>query len=204
MKGRPALERVTRTSIYVEDAVLDEVSLVARKQGRTLYGFTNEMLSVMAKICEGGGNPSEVLEMWRLTSTLKLLEAITLPSDFVDDLIVEQYHTNKEALLRKVSELGSRLVEPLQIIAGDMDSLSVLAKDLKLIMPIKEVRIVNDGNTGSIEIAVVGAGRRFESTECCSVFLNAILNGYGYSIVRQEIGLGSIRVWGQKDGHDVV
>jgi hypothetical protein len=184
--------------MYVDDAVFDEVSLLARKQGRTLYGFINEALSVMAKICGDGGNPSELLEMWRLTSTLKLLDVITLPSDFADDLVVELYHTNKEALLRKASESGSRLVEPLQIIAGDMDTLSELAKDLKLIMPIKEFRIMNDGNNGSIEIAVLGAGRRFESTECCSAFLNAILSGYGYSTVRQETGLGSIRVWGQK------
>ena len=132
--------------MYVDDAVFDEVSLQARKQGRTLYAFMNETLSVMAKICEGGGNPSELLEMWRLTSTLKLLEVITLPSDFVDDMIVELYHTDKEALLRKASELGSRLVEPLQIIAGDMDRLSELAKDLKLILPIKELRMVNDAN----------------------------------------------------------
>jgi len=123
--------------MYVDDAVFDEVSMQAHKQGRTLYAFMNEALSAMAKICEGGGNPSELFEMWRLTSTLKLLEVITLPSDFVDDMIVELYHTDKEALLRKASELGSRLVEPLQIIAGDLDSLSELAKDLKLIMPSK-------------------------------------------------------------------
>jgi len=194
---------VARTSMYVDDDVFEEVSLQARKQGRTLYAFMNETLSVMAKICEGGGNPSELLEMWRLTSTLKMLEVITLPSDFVDDMIVELYHTDKEALLRKASELGSRLVEPLQIIAGDLDSLSELAKDLKLIMPIKELRVVNDANKGSVEIAVLGAGRRFESTECCSSFLNAILSGYGYSVVRQEIGLGTIRIWGQKDEHDL-
>jgi len=63
--------------------------------------------------------------------------------------------------------------------------------------------VVNDANKGSVEIAVLGAGRRFESTECCSSFLNAILSGYGYSVVRQEIGLGTIRIWGQKDEHDL-
>ncbi len=194
---------MARTSMYVDDAVFDEVSLQAHKQGRTLYAFMNETLSVMTKICEGGGNPSELLEMWRLTSTLKMLEVITLPSDFVDDMIVELYHTDKEALLRRAAELGSRLVEPLQIIAGDIDRLSELAQDLKLILPIKEVKMVKDADTGSIEISVLGAGRRFESTECCSAFLNAILRGYGYSVARQEIGLGTIRMWGQKDGHDL-
>jgi len=194
---------VTRTSMYVDDGVFQEVSEQAHKQGRTLYAFMNETLSVMAKVCEGGGNPAELLEMWRLTSNLKLLEVITLPSDFVDDLIAELYHANKEALLRKASELGSRLVEPLQIIAGDIDKLSQLALDLKLILPLKELKIAKGREDGSIEIAVLGAGRRMESTEACSSFLNAVLKGYGYSIVRQEVGLGTIRVWGQKNADDL-
>lgn len=189
--------------MYVEDSVFDEVSVQARRQGRTLYAFMNEALSVMTKICADGGDPSELLEMWRLTSTLKLLEVVTLPSDFVDDLIVQLYHIDKEALLRRASELGARLVEPLQIIAGDVDRLSQLAQDLKMILPIKELRMVSDAEKGSIELSILGAGRRFESTDCCGAFITALLGGYGYSVVKQEIGLGTIRIWGQKNGHDL-
>lgn len=189
---------MARTSIYVDDAVFEEVSQLARKHGRTLYGFVNETLSVMARISEGGGNPNELLRLWRLTSTLKLFDVVTLPSDFVDDMITELYHIDKERLLRKASEIGSRLVEPLQIVAGDMDRLSTLAKDLTLILPIKEFRMVDDAKNGSIEIVVLGAGRRFESTEWCASFLKAMLTGYGYSVVKEEIGLGTIRIVGQK------
>jgi len=189
--------------MYVDDAVFDEVSVQARRQGRTLYAFMNEALSVMTKICADGGDPSELLEMWRLTSTLKLLEVVTLPSDFADDLIVELYHIDKKALLRRASELGSRLVEPLQIIAGDIDRLSQLAQDLKLILPIKELKMVSDADKGSIEVAVVGAGRRLESTECCSSFLKALLEGYGYTVAKQDVGLGTIRIWGNKNGNDL-
>lgn len=194
---------IPRTSMYVEDSVFDEVSLQARKQGRTLYAFMNEALSVMTKICADGGDPSELLEMWRLTSTLKLLEVVTLPSDFVDDLIVELYHFDKASLLRRAGELGSRLVEPLQIIAGDVDRLSQLAQDLKMILPIKELRMVTDAEKGTIELSILGAGRRFESTECCGAFLDGLLGGYGYSVVKQEVGLGTIRIWGQKEGHEL-
>lgn len=189
--------------MYVDDDVFEDVSVQAHKQGRTLYAFMNETLSVMARICEGGGNPAELFEMWRLISNLKLLEVITLPSDFVDDLISELYQTDKEALLRKASELGSRLVEPLQIIAGDINDLIQLAQDLKLILPIKELKVSTNEESGSIEMIVLGAGRRIASTEACSSFLNAVLIGYGYSIVKQEVDLGTIRVWGQKNWPDL-
>lgn len=203
MKGDRRHRPIPRTSMYVDDAVFDEVSIQARKQGRTLYAFMNEALSAMTKVCADGGSPSELLEMWRLTSTLKLLEVVPLPSDFVDDLIVELYHVDKDALLRRASELGSRLVEPLQIIAGDLDSLFLLAQDLKLILPIKELRMVRDAEKDTIEVAVLGAGRRVESTECGGFFLKALLGGYGYSVVKQEFGVGTIRIWCQKDGHDL-
>ena len=188
--------------MYVEDSVFDEVSVQARRQGRTLYAFMNEALSVMTKICADGGDPSELLEMWRLTSTLKLLEVVTLPSDFVDDWIVQLYHID-----RGPPEKGERAWREACGAAadnsGDVDRLSQLAQDLKMILPIKELRMVSDAEKGSIELSILGAGRRFESTDCCGAFITALLGGYGYSVVKQEIGLGTIRIWGQKNGHDL-
>jgi len=189
---------VSRTNLSADPVAYEEFELQAQKQGKTLYAFTNETLSIMAKICAEGGNPAQLYDIWHVLSVLRLVDVITLPADFVDELLVELYHVNKEVLLRKFSELGSRLVTTLKVVTEDVDGLSELAEDLRLIIPVKRFTMTSLQDGNRLQIEIIGAGRRLESTECCARFLESILNGYGLRIVKEQIDVGTIRVIAQK------
>lgn len=93
--------------------------------------------------------------------------------------------------------MGSSLVGLLKIATPDIDGLSELAKEFIMLLPVKQFKVVKQ-ETESFELDIVGAGRKRESAECTFEFLEAILNGYGYSISKHEIGVGMLRVWAHK------
>ncbi len=189
---------VSRTNLSVNPEVYEEFELQAQKQGKTLYAFTNETLSTMAKICAEGGNPAQLYDTWHVLSVLRLVDVIILPADFLDELLAEFYRTDKELLLKKFSELGSRLVNTLKVVTEDFEGLSHLAEDLSYIIPVKRFKMTTLRDSDRLQIEIIGAGRRLESTECAARFLESILNGYGLKIVKEQIDVGTIRIIAQK------
>ena len=183
----------------MDKAVFDEFAAEAERQNKTIFAFASESLHSVAKISEEGGRSADLYHMWRTVALLKEMDVITLPSDFVDEMIAGQYALNKAALLRRFSDLGNRLVGILKIVATDLEELEALAKDFAAMLPIKEFKIKNDPD-GSVEIAIVGAGRRIESTECSYEFLASVLNGYGYNVMKREINVGTIEIFAAKRG----
>lgn len=190
---------MARTNISVDQLVFDEFSSEAQRQNKTLFAFANETLSTMAKITAEGGNPLDLYKMWRAVSLLKQFDVITLPSDFIDELISKDYARDKEGTLKMFSVLGSQIVGVLKIAAEDLDELSELVRNFAGLLPVKKFTLAaKDDN--KVEISVVGAGRKIESTECALEFLTSILNGYGYSVTKKEVNVGTIRIWASRRG----
>jgi hypothetical protein len=188
-----------RNSISVESNVADEFSLQAERAGKTLYTFTNEWLQAAAKIAAEGGTANEIVGNWRIFSVLKQIDVITLPADFVEELIASLYALEKENLFKTFSKLGSDLVSLMKMAAPDIGQLTILAKEFAGIIPTKRIDITRtDGN--SIQVDIVGAGRRIETTECSFEFVKSILTGYGYRITSQDVGIGVIRIRGTRVG----
>ena len=185
---------MARTNISVDQNVFDAFSAEADRQNKTLFAFANESLSVVTKVASEGGSPSDLYSMWRSMTLLKQFDVITLPADFVDDVTAELYASHKESTLKRFSEIGSRFVSVLKIFAPELSDLTVVEKDFRGLLPIKQLAIKEQGK-GNLEIDVVGAGRRIESTECAREFLIAIIRGYGYTVTRQETNIGTIRLW---------
>jgi hypothetical protein len=190
---------MARTNISVDQGIFDEFSSEADRQNKTLFAFANESLSAIAKISAEGGNPSELYRFWRSIGLLKQVDVITLPSDFIDELIAKLYAQDKPNLLKMFRDLGSELVGVLKIAAENLDDLEKLAKDFIALLPLKQFKI-NKIDESTIEIGIVGAGRKIESTECSLEFLKSILNGYGYSPEKSEVNIGTIRLWATRRG----
>ena len=186
---------MARTNIAVDKRVFDEFSAEAERQDKTLYAFANDSLSVMTKVSSEGGSPSDIYGIWRASVLLKEIDVVTLPADFVDELVAILSATGKGQLLKMFSDLGSRVVTILKIAAADLPELSRLAKDFGGLPPVKQLTITEQAGKGVVEIDIIGAGRRIESTECAREFLISIVKGYGYSLVKQETNVGTIRLW---------
>ena len=156
--------KLARTNLSVDRRIFEEFSTQAQNQNKTLFAFANESLSAITKICAEGGSPAGLYSIWRTFSLLKQIDVITLPSDFVDNLISKLYSTDKEGLLKMFRDLGASLVGLLKIAAQDLDKLSELVKDFTIILPVKQFRITKkkeEGNYGeeTVEVDIIGAGK---------------------------------------------
>lgn len=188
-----------RRNISVDQNVFEEFSSQCRIQNKTLFAFANQALSVVSMVSAEGGDPSDLYRLWHAVSILKQIDVVTLPSDFIDELIAKQYTVDKTGLLEKFRDMGSQLVSLLKIAAPDLDRLAELAKDFVIILPIKQFKITKTDIT-TVEIDIVGAGRRIESTQCTLEFVKSILNGYGYTPTKEEVSAGTLRIWAQRRG----
>ena len=188
---------MSRTNLSIDRTVFEEFSAQVGRRNMTLFAFANESLTAVSKIAAEGGNPSDIYSIWKVVSILKEVDAISLPSSFVEGLIADLYETDKERLLARFRELGTSMVGMLKIFAGDVSSLTKLAKDFGFIVPIKHFTLSNGGN-GDIHVDVIGTGKTMQATECSNEFLKAVLDGYGYTVLKEDIHPGALRLWGQK------
>jgi hypothetical protein len=189
---------MARTNISIDYRVFQDFSAQAKGQNKTLFAFANEALDAVAKISAEGGTPDELYRLWRTVSLLKQIDVITLPSDFIDELVAREYASDKAGILKMFRELGSKTVGVLKIVAADLNQLEEVAKDFTTLLPVKQFKISRQQDKDMVEVGVVGAGRRIESTECTLEFLASILNGYGYNVTKHEINVGTIRLWAKK------
>ncbi len=188
-----------RASLMVDKNVADEFSAQAGRAGKTVYTFANEWLDTASKISVDGGNARDLLGDWRAWFVLRQVDVITLPANFVEELISKLYASEKAHLFKIFGDMGADLVNLVKMVAPGIEELTVLARDFADIIPIKRIDISRtDGN--SIQVNIVGAGRRIETTECTFEFVKAILNGYGYVVSSQEVGVGTIRIQAARRG----
>jgi hypothetical protein len=180
--------------------VFDEFSFQAQRQNKTLFAFTNESLSTVAKVTAEGGNPLDLYKMWRAVTLLRQMDVITFPSDFVDDWTAKEYARDKAATLKMFRDLGSKVVGVLKIAAPNLEDLSELVGNFAGLLPVKRISFSAKDKENKVEIDVVGAGRRIESTECAMEFLTSVLNGYGYNVNKKDVNVGTIRVWASERG----
>ncbi len=189
---------MSRASIFVDHNVFEEFSSEAKRKERTMFAFANQSLSTMSKISAEGGDPADLYRLWHSVSLMKQIDVITLPSDFVDEILARMYAEDKEGLLAMFTALGSNMVGILKAGAKDLNELADLARDFTLLIPIKLFSVSKLQGDDVVEINIVGAGRKIESTECSFVFLQSVLNGYGYNVVKHEINRGTIMMTASK------
>ena len=101
---------MVRTNLSVDKEVFEAFAAEADRRKMTLFAFANESLSALTKISEEGGDPEEFYEIWRVLSILRQVDVITLPSDFVEDLIEKQYKADAPVTKARFRELGTSLV----------------------------------------------------------------------------------------------
>lgn len=189
---------MARTNLSIDRQVFEKFAAEADRRKMTLFAFANEALSDITKISQEGGTPDQFYKVWRILAILKEVDVITLPSDFVDELIQSLYRTDPAKTRARFRDLGTSLVGLLKMLAEDVMELSPLARDFGFIVPIKYFEIKSTDSR--VNVDVVGAGKAIETTTCSSEFLKAILVGYGYAVTKEELHAGTIRLVAQRAG----
>ena len=185
--------RHPRISISVDRDTGEEFSTQAERAGRTLSAFAKEWLAAATKISAEGGTAGGTMGEWKVCNVFRDVEVIPLPAEFVERLVEKLCESDKGEALRTFSALGTELASLVKIYAPNVDQLADLARGFAGIAPLKRLDI-DRLDDASIVVSAVGAGRKFEVTECAYEFVKSILGGYGYAITGRELGVGTIRV----------
>ena len=111
--------------------ISNEFSVQAKREGKTLYSFTNDWLDAASKISAEGGSAKEVLGHWRFCAVLRQVDITTLPVDFDEEMILKMYATGKENLFKMFSDLGSGLVTLTKMAAPENRAAGIARKRLR-------------------------------------------------------------------------
>lgn len=171
-----------------------EIASVAKSEEKTIRAFVNEWLLVATKLSKQGWSPTKLESLCNSFALMKEMDAITLPSDFVDQLIAKEYMTDKQGLFQMFREMGFQIADVVKIDSPSVRELAKVANGFLSLLPLKLFKITVDEKENNMEIVVVGVGKRMESTECAFQMLEGFLNSYDFSVTSRQINVGTIMV----------
>lgn len=182
-----------RSTLSVNGEIAKELLALARERNMTLFSLTNQILETAIILMRMGVDFQGLRNLAGVMKILKDLDAVTIPSDFLDKLIGELYKANQKELLSSFKQLGMELAEYFKLEAMDIEKLVSMAQTLSTFFPLKRVGLKRI-NSKSYELSAVGVGGRIESTTCVYFFIEGVLERYGFEIQDKTIGRGLIIV----------
>ncbi|MCL7401254.1 MAG: hypothetical protein LZ168_00490 [Thaumarchaeota archaeon] len=184
---------MARVSLAVEAEVAQALSKLAEEKHMTLYSLTNQILKTAIELLRENLEIQDLKDLLLGYTILRDLDAVVLPSDFMDSLISELYTRDKELVLKKFRQLGRDVGKYLKVYTESFEDLLQLAHKVGRFFPLKrlESRYIS---REQYELVIVGVGRRIESTECVYEAMNGILEEYDVKIIEGEMTKGLIKV----------
>ncbi len=180
-------------SLAVESTLGEELSLMAKKKNMTVYALTNEIIKAGLKAMNEGIEPDFLRDLCNTYKLLKDFDAILLPSEFMDKLLLMLYNANRTELLSSYYKLGRDVGKYLRILADTPEQLFDLGYKLLKFFPLKTVNIKTVGE-GLFEVNAFGVGGTIESTECVFELARGIFEEFKLRIIDSEISKGLLRL----------
>lgn len=185
---------MARVNVRLDGMNAMAVSSIAKSEEKSVRAFVNEWLTVAATLSNEGWTVKKLETLCNSFTLMKEVDAVTLPSDFVDELIAREFKTDKQGLFKMFRQMGSQIADVVKIDSPNIGDVANVANEFLPLLPLKLFNISPDATGGTLEIQIVGAGRRIESTECAFQTLKGFLDSYGFSVTSSQISVGTLRV----------
>jgi len=183
---------MVRSSLAVDAELAEMLSKLAEEKHMTLYSLTNQILKTSLELISEGLEIQDLKKLLTTYMLLRDLDAVVLPSDFMDSLIAELYSRDREFIVKRFKQLGRDVAKYLKVHSENFEDLLQLARTVGKFFPLKklEARYI----TGKqYELVLVGVGGRIESTHCVYEAIKGILEEYNVKIIEEEITKGLIK-----------
>lgn len=187
----PEESKKDKKLILVPTSIVNELMLIANKQGKPFYGFVSETLENALKVYMDGHSLEEVVSFYELMKMFKSLGAKTISEDMFNDLVSKGYEADKSALQDKLFEFGrlcgKNLSSKSERPFGALESLlSGVGWDLN------EVAVAEEHD--QVRIRCVSSILSFEGTELLLRFIDGVVQELGYKTLKQDYVKGIISV----------
>lgn len=176
----------------VDADLAEALSKLAEEKHMTLYSLTNQILKTSLELIRENLEIQDLKNLLTAYFILRDLDAVVLPSDFMDSVIAELYARDKELVLKKFRQLGRDVAKYLKVHTENFEELLQLARSVGRFFPLKKLEARYTSGK-QYELVLVGAGSRIESTQCVYEAMKGILEEYNVRILEDEVAKGLIK-----------
>jgi len=187
MRNEP---RAEKKFIAVRGDLLQRVIEIANRDGKTVFGFVNEIFQQALRAEELKVPLSEIIDFYTLIEVMKKAGSIITTSDVFNHLITRLYPLEKEGLQEKWYVSGVWYGKYLAMKFND--TLEVFKKILEVCMWDVTEASLTKGDGGRVSLRCVAPSHTIENTELFLHFLRGVMHSFNYKIVREEFYKGII------------
>jgi hypothetical protein len=180
-----------RKLILIRSDLLDRISQITAKEGKTMYSFTNEVFEQILKTYEMNVNISDVVEFYMLMQIEKETGAVIIPITILEHAIEKLYKEDKEELLGKWYDAGLWYGKYMSSRFYDKEPLDIVENLMKNCLRNLTNCTVTRKN-GQVKIRAMSPHLSLEYTETLSKFLEGILHSLNYTTSKNECLKGII------------
>lgn len=176
--------------IAVRGDLLQRIIEIANRDGKTVFGFVNEIFEQALRAEELKVSLGEIIDFYTLIEVMKKAGSIITTSDVLNHLITRLYPLEKEGLQEKWYVSGVWYGKYLSMKFND--SLEVFKKILEVCTwDVTEASLAkSDG--GRLSLRCVAPSHTVENTELFLHFLRGVMHSFNYKIVKEEFYKGII------------
>jgi hypothetical protein len=183
--------RKGRKLILIRSDLLDKIAEITAKEGKTMYGFTNEVFEHVLAMYQMNASISDVTEFYKLMQIEKETGAVIMPTYVLEYVISQLSKENKKELLEKWYESGFWYGKYISSKFPEENFLGVVEK----LMSNSLRNLTNcsvSKNSEQIKIVAMSPHFSLEQTECTSRFVEGMLHSLDYITTKNECLKGMI------------
>jgi len=183
--------RKGRKLILIRSDLLDKIAEITAKEGKTMFGFTNEVFEQVLKTHEMNSNIADVVDFYMLMQIDKDTGATVIPLNVLEYAMKKLYEENREELLGKWYEAGLWYGKYISSKFHDTEPLDIILKLMKDCMRnLTNFSVLRKEE--QIKVRAMSPHLSLEQTEALSKFLEGILHSLNYFTSKDECLKGMI------------
>ncbi len=186
-----------RSSIAVSDEVASMLSQVAKGYKQTSYLIANECLEASLKICNEGGNPTQIYGAWKMLQIGKQIGSLQfIGKDLLEKIVHEIAMEHPEKNLKMWREGGHNFGVLMQLCFPTIQDIVTLMDQLKQSFAIGTVEMMKkrDEIEGEVYELTLRSSLSREFLMFIKEYWSGILSAYGLEVIDSKItNLGASR-----------
>lgn len=184
MVGRKTPSREKKFALVWSD-LLARISEIANREGKTVFGLTNEALEQAIRAYEMKTTLSEIVEAFTLLKMERETGAVITSSEVLNHLIGRLYPQEKEGLQDLWRRYGQWIGKYIVAKFHDQDHVEVLSGLLRYCAwDVADVSVSKDGDI--VKVRCLAPYLPSENTELFSKYLEGVMESLGYKAFRNE------------------
>ena len=195
------LKSIKRKSLFAREDLVNRLLSIAKKQGRSLYGLVNEIFELVIRAEDLGVNLQKAFkERWILKKARKD-GFILVPEGLWYEITEIAFQNSKDETLKRWFEAGVWLAKR-YIEVETEKPFEAFKRSIKAYSwNVPEITIEEDN--GKVSVRIISPRMTESYTALYSVFIQGVLETFGYKISGKSVSTGAIRIKAVRKGQDV-